>query len=104
VLHLLLNDDPYKGKPIYIKTFVGRLRTIECGPDFYIADVKDELSAFPGELPAEKIRLVYAGRVLQPQHTLREYNIQKPSMLLALGPPAEGRQVLPNAQALKAKP
>lgn len=40
VLHLLLNDDPYKGKPIYIKTFAGRLHTIECGPDFYIDDIK----------------------------------------------------------------
>ena len=43
MLHLLLNDDPYKGKPLYIKTFAGRMRTIECGPDFYIADVKEEL-------------------------------------------------------------
>ena len=93
VLHLVLNDDPYKGKPIYVKTLSGRIRTINCGPDFYIQDLKEELSYFPGELTAEKMRLVYAGRLLQNQHTLREYNIQKPSMLLALGPPAEGRQL-----------
>jgi hypothetical protein len=33
-----------------------------------------------------------AGRLLQDQHTLREYNIQKPSLLLALGPPEQGKQ------------
>ena len=56
----------------------------------------------------KKIRLVYAhaiyffhflflffsaGRLLQDQHTLREYNIQKPSLLLALGPPEQGKQI-----------
>ena len=29
--------------------------------DAATADIKEELSYYPGELPAEKIRLVYAG-------------------------------------------
>ena len=37
VLHLLLNDSPYKGKRIYIKNAFAGTRVVECGPDFYIA-------------------------------------------------------------------
>jgi hypothetical protein len=39
------------------------------------------------------MRLLFAGRELQDQHTLREYNIQKPSVLLCIGPTNNGRQL-----------
>ena len=48
VLHLVLNDDPYRGRPIYIRVKDGpddvHIRMIMCGADFYIADVKEELA------------------------------------------------------------
>ena len=91
VLHLVLNENPYTGRALYIQSIRGHVRAIKCGPDFYIQDVKEELSYFPGERTPEQTRLVFAGRLLQDQHSLREYNIQKPSMLLALGPSEPGR-------------
>lgn len=38
------------------------MRTVFCGADFYIEDVKEELSCLPSELAPEKQRLVFAGR------------------------------------------
>ncbi|KAJ1489130.1 hypothetical protein T484DRAFT_1780921 [Baffinella frigidus] len=62
------------------------VKMILCGADYYIEDVKEELACMQGEPRPEDQRLVYAGRELQDQHTLREYNIQKPSVLICLGP------------------
>jgi len=93
LLHLVLNEDQYFGKPLHVKSLTGVLRSVMCGPDFYIEDVKEELSCFQGELPPESQRLVFAGRELQDQHTLREYNIQKPSVLLSVGPAGSGRSI-----------
>lgn len=38
-------------------------------------------------------RQIFAGRELQNQHTLREYNIQKPSVLLAISSRSSARDV-----------
>ena len=96
---------------------------LEVSADFTIEDVKDELASFQGMPPSEEIRLMFAGkmlhdqrgqdaasfarfadshsagrhgagRLLQDAHTLREYNIQKPSVLLML-PPATDNRLLP---------
>ena len=53
VLHLILNDDPYRGRPLYVRVKdgsdeEGRIRMITCGADFYVADVKEDLSNFNG--------------------------------------------------------
>eukprot|EP00802_Teleaulax_amphioxeia_P006592 Tamp_06596.p1 GENE.Tamp_06596~~Tamp_06596.p1 ORF type:complete len:687 (-),score=57.34 Tamp_06596:479-2539(-) len=98
VLHLILNDDPYRGRPIYVRVKdgsedEGRIRMIMCGADFYIADVKEELSYLHGEAQPHEMRLLFAGRELQDQHTLREYNIQKPSVLNCISPANNGRQL-----------
>jgi hypothetical protein len=111
VLHLVLNDDPYRGRPIYIRVKDGpddvRIRMIMCGADFYIADVKEELAYLQGEANPSDMRLIFAGRELQDQHTLREYNIQKPSVINCLGPTNNGRllenfveDVVPQRQAV----
>jgi hypothetical protein len=50
VLHLVLNDDPYQGRPLYVKCEDGELKTIYCGADFYIEDIKEELSCFPDQV------------------------------------------------------
>jgi hypothetical protein len=122
VLHMVLNDDPYVGKPLHIKSTSGQVResvsaitpspslqsptyslsftlrpppsalrpkpwtsltafccavesdhqssqccvrkqvrTVYCGADFYVEDVKEELSYFVGEEPPEKTKLIFAG-------------------------------------------
>lgn len=93
VLHLVLNDDPYTGGSLYVKGHDGKRRLIPCGPDFYVEDIKEELSAFQDELPPEETRLVFAGRELQDHHTLKEYNLQKPSVLVALSAGGTGQQM-----------
>mmetsp|Transcript_14392 Transcript_14392/g.49154 ORF Transcript_14392/g.49154 Transcript_14392/m.49154 type:complete len:558 (-) Transcript_14392:294-1967(-) len=98
VLHLVLNDDPFRGRPIYIRSKGDsdgdeKIRMILCGAEFYIEDLKEELSFLPGERCPEEIRLVFAGRELQNHHTLREYNIQKPSVLHALDLSETGRHL-----------
>ncbi len=50
VLHLVLNDDPYQGRPLYVKSESGDLKTIYCGADFYIEDIKEELSCFADQV------------------------------------------------------
>jgi hypothetical protein len=47
VLHLVLNDDPYRGRPLYIKDQQENVRMILCGADYYIEDVKEELACMP---------------------------------------------------------
>ena len=61
LLHLVLNEDQYLGKPLHVKSLMGMMvlmscwsemflthlnhqRSIMCGPDFYIEDVKEEIS------------------------------------------------------------
>jgi len=98
VLHLVLNDDPFRGRPIYIRSKGDgneeeKIQMILCGAEFYIEDLKEELSFLPGEKCPEEIRLIFAGRELQNHHTLREYNIQKPSVLHALDASETGRHL-----------
>ena len=106
VLHLVLNADPYRGRPLYVRVKDGkedevRMRMIMCGADFYIRDVKEELAYMAGEVQPEEMRLLFAGRELQDQHTLREYNIQKPSVLVCLHhTPHTGRLLSDFLQAL----
>ncbi len=49
-------------RPLHIRTGKGVVHTIYCGADFYIEDVKEELSCLPSELPPERQRIVFAGR------------------------------------------
>jgi hypothetical protein len=67
-----------------IRVSTGLLRTIYVDADYSIEDVKEELSTHSNAPAPELQQLAYAGRVLQNQHTLGEYNIQKPSILVLL--------------------
>ena len=69
VLHLVLNEEPYWGRPIYVRSSFsskvtywlwitlahircedGTIRSILCGEDFYIEDIKEELSCYAGQV------------------------------------------------------
>ena len=70
VLHLILNDDPYRGRPLFVRVrddreAEARVRMLMVGPNFYVADVKEELAYLAGEAHPEAMRLVFAGRLLQ---------------------------------------
>lgn len=57
VLHLVLNDDPYQGRPLHVKCEAGDIKTVYCGADFYIEDVKEELSCFPDQAGRARSRV-----------------------------------------------
>jgi len=97
VFHLVLDDQPWSGRPIFVRTS-GEVRVlpVRCSEHSSIGDVKEEVAVFPGLPPPEDQRLVFAGRELEDQHTLREYNIQKPSVLQLISyPPRTPRQARP---------
>lgn len=48
VLHLTLNEAPAGGKPLHVRDSKGVLRTILCGEDYTVEDVKEEIACFPG--------------------------------------------------------
>ena len=92
VLHMVLSEAPFTGKALFVRR-VGddAVVALNCSPDFSILEVKHELACLLGDRPPSAMRLAYAGRELEDQHTLREYNIQKPSVLLLLAEPEHAR-------------
>lgn len=87
-LHLVLNERPFQGKAMMVKTSAGgaaaggsTLRTIYVTEHFKIEDVKEDIYAFPGEAAPESQVLIFVGKQLENDRSLREYNIQKGSCL-----------------------
>jgi ubiquitin-like protein Nedd8 len=84
-IYLVLNEKPFQGKEMLVKTFAvggsAAMRTIYVTENFKIQDVKEDLYAFPGEAAPESQVLVFIGKQLENDRTLREYNIQKGSCL-----------------------
>jgi hypothetical protein len=93
-LYMVLNDAPFKGQPLHVRRAADNaIITLSCSPSFSIFEVKHELACYPGEREPTQMRLAFAGRELQDSYTLRQYNIQKPSVLLLIAPPAATRSL-----------
>ena len=63
-------------KEIYIKTLLGRTMTFDFDPGDYIRDVKAKIRDKEG-IPAEKQRLFFAGKELEDNRCVTEYNIRR---------------------------
>jgi len=70
----------HKTMQIFVKTLIGKSITLSVEANDLVEDVKMMVEDREG-VPAEKQRLVFAGKQLENGHTLAEYNVQKESTL-----------------------
>ena len=66
------------GTLIFVKRLTGGCITLGVTPDDYIAHVK---SRFEDLIPFDEQRLIFAGKELEDDRTLKDYNIQRESTL-----------------------